>query len=231
MELSEVKSIWQSFDTKLEKSMKLNLHCLEFIQTQKVKSQLNVIVWYRAIELAFHAFAIALLALFLVNNISQWPYAVSALALLGFYIVALSNCIKQIILIKRMDYSNDIVTIQSSLVMLRAHIVNFGRLAVLCIPIFLAFPMVVSKAVEDLGLSGLSFMDIRSGYPGDWWAIQLKCTIILIPLCVWFYWKVSYKNVHIKWINKTIQHFSSPRVTKSIEFLNELETLKHDAVV
>ena len=70
MELSEVKSIWQSFDTKLEKSMKLNLHCLEFIQTQKVKSQLNVIVWYRAIELAFHAFAIALLALFLVNNIS-----------------------------------------------------------------------------------------------------------------------------------------------------------------
>ncbi len=36
MELSEMKSIWQAYDEKLERSLKLNLHCLEVLQAQKL---------------------------------------------------------------------------------------------------------------------------------------------------------------------------------------------------
>lgn len=228
MELNEVKSLWQAYDSKLERSLKLNLHCLGLIQTQKVKSQLEPILWHRAIELTVHLIAIALLVGFLINNFFQWPYALSALVLLAFYVMAFSNCVRQILIIRRMDYSNDIITIQSSLVMLRTHIVNFGRLTVLCIPTFLAYPMVVSKAIEDLGLKGLSFMDIRAGYPGNWWTIQITVSIILIPLCAWFYKLVSYKNIHIGWVRDTIEKFAGTRVKRSLEFINELETLKKD---
>ena len=229
MELTEMKSIWQAYDSRLQKSLKLNLHCLGLIQTQKVKSQLTPLIWQRGIELALHTMAIALLLAFLVNNFSQWPYAVSALSLLVFYVIAFSNCLRQILIIRRMDYSNDIVTIQSSLVMLRAHMVNLARLSILCIPTYLAYPMVVSKAIADLELKGLSFMDIRAGYQGNWWTVQLIVTIILVPLCIAFYRQVSYKNIHIGWVKNIIRKFSGNRVTRAMELMNELESLKRDA--
>lgn len=229
MELSEMKSVWQAYDSRLQKSLKLNLHCLGLIQTQKVKSQLTPLIWQRAIELVLHTTAIALLLAFLVSNFSEWPYAVSALALLVFYVVAFSNCLRQLLVIKRMDYSNDIVTIQSSLVMLRSHMVNLARLSVLCIPTYLAYPMVVSKAIADLDLEGLSFMDIRAGYDGNWWTVQLIATIMLAPLCIAFYRQVSYKNIHIGWVKKIILKFSGHRVTRAMELMNELESLKKEA--
>lgn len=147
MELNEIKSMWQAYDSKLEKSLRLNLHCLELIQVQKVKSKLAPLFWHRTIEISFHAIAIILLLAFLYNNLSQFAYAASAILLMGFYIVAFVNCVKQINIIKQMDYSNDIVSIQSSLVMLQTNILNHARLAVLCIPTFLAYPVVVSKAI------------------------------------------------------------------------------------
>src|SRR4029079_12728364 len=113
---------------------------------------------------------------------------------------------------------------------LRTHMVNFGRLTVLCIPTFLAYPMVVSKAIEDLGLKSLSFMDIRAGYHGNWWTIQIIVSIILIPLCLWFYKMVSYKNMNVEWVRNTIEKFAGTRVKRSLEFINELETLKKDAI-
>ena len=58
MEQDELKMIWQSYDTKLNKSLKLNLHCLGLIQTQKVRSQLAPLLWHRAIEGILHAVAI-----------------------------------------------------------------------------------------------------------------------------------------------------------------------------
>ena len=55
MELSEVKSIWQSYDSKLEKTLKLNLHFLELIQSQKIKSKLAPVFWQRVIEITLWA--------------------------------------------------------------------------------------------------------------------------------------------------------------------------------
>jgi hypothetical protein len=230
MELNEIKSMWQAYDSKLEKSLQLNLHCIELIQAQKVRSELAPLLWKRGIELVLHAVVIVLLAGFLASHFTEWPYMVSAVLLLCFYIIAFSNCTRQIMIIRRMDYSNDIVTIQSSLVILRTHMVNFVRLAILCIPVFLAYPMVVSKAIADYDLKGLSFMDIRAGYQGNWWTVQLYASVILIPVCIWLYRQLSYKKIHTRWVRNTIQKFSGSRVTKAFEFINELESLKRDGV-
>ena len=230
MELADVKSMWQAYDSKLEKSLKLNLHCLEQIQTQKVKSQLAPLFWQRIIEICFHVVAVVLLVAFLSNNFYQFPYNISAAALMVFYVLAIGMCLKQLIIIRRMDYSSDIVGIQSSLVMLQTHAVNYMRLAVLCIPTFLAYPLVVSKAIGDLGLTGLSILDIGSNFHGEWWRIQVIVFIILMPMCILFYKYVSFKNIHFDWVKKTIQKTSGSRITKAIEFVKELDTLKHGVI-
>ncbi|MEP7376407.1 MAG: hypothetical protein ABI675_23620 [Chitinophagaceae bacterium] len=230
MELSEVKSVWQSYDSKLEKTLKLNLHFLELIQSQKIKSKLAPVFWQRVVEITFHVMAIILLLGFLYNNLSQFPYAASALVLLAFYTIASLNCLKQISIIKGMDYSNDIVTIQSSLLMLQTNILNYARLAVLCIPTFLAYPAVVSKAIKDLDLRFFADFDIITQSNGSWWTAQLVSSIVLIPLCIWFYRQVTYKNVDKKWVKDFIQKSSGTRVRKAIESIKELESLKHGVI-
>jgi hypothetical protein len=230
MELDELKSMWQSYDAKLEKNLKLNLRCVELLQTQKVRSKLAPLFWGRVAEVSFHGLAIVLLLLFLAYNLSEFPYAASAVLLLCFYGVATWNCIKQMKIIKQMDYSNDIVSIQSSLVMLQTNIVNHARLAVLCIPTFLAYPVVVSKAIADLNITSMAEFDIIAKSNGEWWMAQLVASIVLVPLCVWFYSQVTYRNMDKKLVRDFIEKTSGTRVRKAMEFVKELEQLKHDAV-
>jgi len=45
-----------------------------------------------------------------------------------------------------------------------------------------------------------------------------------------FYKYVSYKNIHIDWVNKTIQKTSGARIAKAIEFVKELDTLKNGVI-
>jgi hypothetical protein len=226
MELNELKSMWHTYDAKIEKTLKLNQRFFEIMQSQKVKSRLTPLLWQRIIELAFHTAAIVLLSIFLYWNFYELPYAASAVLLIAFYSVALVNCIKQIRIIKQMDYSNDLVSIQSSLVILQTNLLNYARLTILCIPAFLAYPVVVSKALKDFHLKSFGNFDIIAASNGNWWTAQFFSTIVLIPLCIWVYKEISYKNIHKEWVKDFIQISSGKRVRKSIEFMNELESLR-----
>jgi len=226
MELSDIKSIWHQYDTRLERVLRVNLHCIELIQTQKMRSKLAPIFRGRITEIVLHGIVVALLLAFLFNNLLQPRYAASALLLLTFYVIAIVNCVQQIMIIKRMDYSSDIITIQSSLVMLQTHILHYARLAVLCMPTFLAYPVVVSKAIKDLGLSSRIPFDIIAQSNGNWWTAQLVATIVLIPLCAWCYLQLTHKNIHRKWVRNFIERSSGTRVRKAMEFVSELDALK-----
>lgn len=227
MELNEMKSLWLAYDLKLDKALKLNQHFLELMQGQKVRSKLAPLFWQKVAEVVLQAASIVLLMMFLYYNFSQMPYAFSAIVLIAFYTVAFLNSFKQLMIIKRMDYSNDIVTIQSGLVMLESRTLNYAKMVILCIPAFLAFPPVVTKAIIDLHLTSVVHFDIITASHRSWWKAQLASSIVLIPLCVWVYMQLSYKNINKKWVKDFIQRSSGKRVKKAMEFINELESLKH----
>ena len=228
MELDELKTMWLSNDAKLEKSLKLNEQSIELIQTQKVASKLTPLYRQRVVECIFHSAAIVLLVGFLFMNFSQFPYAISAIALLVFYITTFINALKQINLIKRMDFNNDLATMQSSLVLLQTHILNYAKLTVLFIPTFLAYPTILTKVIKDFDIKALADFDIMTKSNGSWWTVQMVAFVILIPLGIWFYKEISYKNIDKKWVKKFIQKSSGTRVTKALEFLKELQDLKHN---
>jgi hypothetical protein len=230
MELDELKTMWLSNDAKLDRSIKLNEQSIELIRTQKVISKLTPLYRQRVIESIFHLVAIVLLAGFLFKNISQFPYAASAIVLLAFYTTTFLNALKQINIIKTMDYSKDLATIQSSLVVLQTHILNYAKLTVLFIPTFLAYPVILTEAIKDFNIKTLADFDIIKQSNGNWWSVQLIVFIVLIPLGLWFYKEVSYKNFHKKWVKNFIQRSSGTRVTKALEFLRELQSLKHEII-
>lgn len=228
MDLDELKIMWQSNDERLEKRLTLNEQSVELIRTKKVVSKLSPLYRQRVIECIFHSIAMVLLIGFLIKNIYEFPYAISAIALLAFYLTTFINAIKQINLIKNMDFNTDLATTQSSLVMLQTHIINYVKLAVIFIPTFLAYPTILTKVIKDYEISALVDFDIIAKSNGSWLPLQMVAFIILIPLGIWFYKKVTYKNIDIKWVRNFIQKSSGTRVTKALEFLKELQGLKHN---
>lgn len=226
MELEEIKTMWQSNDKKLEKGLKLNQQLIEQIQTQKVASNLKPLFRQRVFECVFHIAAILLLAGFLFSNFNETPYALSAIALLAFYTTTLINALKQISLIKNMDFNNDLATMQSSLVMLQTHIVNYVKMGILFIPTFLAYPTIITKIIKDYDLKFLADFDIIAKSNGTWWILQFWMFIVLIPLGIWFYNEVTYKNIDKPWVRNFIQKSSGKRVTNGLKFLKELQDLK-----
>src|SRR5579871_138582 len=228
MELDDLKAMWQSNDVKLEKSLKLNEQNIELIQSQKVASKLAPLYRQRMIECIFHSIAIVLLIAFLFKNITQFPYAISAIALLAFYIATFINALNQINLINKMDFNKDFVTMKSSLVMLQTHIINYAKLAILFIPAFLSYPTIITKVIKDFDIKALADFDIIAKSNGSWWTTQMVAFVILIPIGIWFYKQVTYKNLDKKWVKNFIQKSSGTRVTKALEFLKELQSLKQD---
>lgn len=228
MELDELKTAWQSNDWKTERSLHGGEGNIQLIKAKKVESKLSPLYRQRIVECLFHFIAIMLLTGFLVMNISEPPYAVSAIALLAFYITTFMNALKQIYLIRSIDYNKDLASIQSSMVMIQTNIVNYAKLTVLFIPTFLAYPTILTKVIKDFDIKALSDFDIIEKSNGAWWTVELVALFILVPLGIWFYNEVSYKNIDKKWVKNFIQKSSGKRVAKALEFLKELQDLKLD---
>lgn len=230
MELDELVTIWQANDAKMEKAIQLNVKTLDLILTQKVRSALRPVFWQRVAEACFHSVALVLLAVFLVANIGQWPYVLSALALMAFYGFILVNCLKQLRIIAGIDRLERIVDKQNALLRIQTHLLHFIRLSVISIPTFLSYPVVLSKAFANLDIRVFGDFDVIERTHGNWWNVELIAYLVLVPLGLWFYHQVKVKNIHKKWVARVIRRSASSRVSKAIEYLDELEAVKTDLI-
>lgn len=228
MDIENMKAVWQSHDQTLTKSVAINLRCLSGLQAQKVNSNLSPLLWKRLIETVLHGIVLLLLVLFLYRHYARLPYAVSALTLLAFYSMLFANSFRQIHIIRHIDYSQDVVSIQSALATLQTHSLNFMRLLLLFMPAVFAYPMVVSKVIQDFDLTWLRFMDIQSQYAGNWWTVQAIATVIWTPVCIWLYRTVSYKNSDVPWVKQVIEKAVGRRVAGVMAYMKELDALKHE---
>lgn len=226
MELDVLKTMWQNNEAILEKNIRINEQQIALIQSQKVASKMKPLYRQRIIECSFHIAAIVLLLIFLAMNISQPAYALSAIGLLAFYGTTLVNALKQIKLLNKIDFNQDLVTLQSNLVLLQTHVIDYAKLAVLFIPTFLAYPIVVSKAIKDFNIGFFKDFDIIAKSGGNWWILMVSVSIVLIPLGIWWYYEVSYKNIHKPFVKRFIEKSSGKRISQALEFLKELQDAK-----
>jgi hypothetical protein len=121
------------------------------------------------------------------------------------------------ILLRKINYSDDILKIQAKLSKLQSLIVDYVRLAFLAIPTYLAYPIIGFKALGNLDITQFNTL---------WWIVNLIFTLLLIPVCIWFYNQISSRNIHKKWIRFLIEQFSNSAVTKAMEFTKEMEEIK-----
>ena len=228
MDTPELKDIWQAYDAKLEKSLKLNLHCIETIQTQKVKSTFALLKFFKLLEIIIGVLLIFFLGNFLYNNLTETYFVVAAGILMVFCSLAIIGSIKQIVLISQISYTQNILDNQKKLallqssVLLQSSIIKYLRLAFLSLPFYTAYIIIGFKI----------FFTIDIVAQGDkyWWISQIIISILFIPLSIWLYNKISYKNMHIKWVRKLIENAGGKSISKAMGFIKELNEFEKDMV-
>ena len=217
MELEELKNRWNEFDNKLEKSLQLNKQQLNKINLDKAKNKLRTLLIYKLLEMGVLVYVIYYLVNFTIKNIDSPQFSISALILIFFGVMGYISDIRQISVIIRLrtDKADDITSKQKNLTTLKLLIVNYVKWALLSIPFFPVWIVLIPKIF-------LNF-DIYSSSMNLWWWMNIGLGILFIPFVLWIFRQLSKKNINLFWVKNLLDGSGWSLVTDAENFLNEIE--------
>lgn len=216
MELEEMKTIWGQFDKKLDTLLLLNEQHARQLTLQKVKSSLYRHIISRSIELVIGLIAISFLADVALGASSVPSVLVSALILCAFTILGVAACVNQIYWVSQIDYAASIPTLQKNLLRLESQTLVFTRFLMLLLPLYPVYLIV--------GAWCLTGIDIVSEGNSAWWLAQIIFAIACLPLIIWLWRKISYRNIDIPWVKTVIRGIGGTSLTRAMTLVHELET-------
>ncbi len=216
MEAEELKKILADYDTKLDEKLSLNVASLKSINLEKSEKSTQSILKYRIAEIV----VFSLLALFIGNyigsNWNQTHLAISGIIVGVFTLIALSGSIGQVVLLQQIDFAKPIVDIRKKIELVNSHSLLFLKLMFLSTPIWWSYVVVGSDYLFNIDL-------YNNNMDADFVLKYLMVNSLLIIPMVWFLNKLTYKNLNVKWIRKTIGFFVGTKTMKALDFLKDIE--------
>lgn len=215
MEAKELKEILAAYDAKLDNKLSLNIGSLKSINLDKSENEMQAILKYRIVEIV----AFSLLALFIGNyiaiNWSQTHLAISGVLVGVFTLIALSGSIGQVVLLQQIDFSKPIVDVRKKIELVNAHGLLFLKLIFLSTPVWWSYVVV--------GSDYLFSVDLYARMDADFVLKYLAVNFLLLIPLVWFLNKLTYKNLHVKWVRKTMGLITGSKTMKALAFLHDIE--------
>ena len=219
MEAVELKKILQAYDNKLDKTLRLNKSSMEELQLEKSRNSTKKILRYRIFEVVIFSFMALFLGWYIANNWGQTHLVISGVIVHIFTLIALVGSIGQVVLLQQIDFSKPIVEIRKKIEMVNSHGLLFVKLVFLSAPVWWTYAIVAL----DLFLG----VDLYVHLEPDFVVRYLVVNFLLIIPLVWFFNKLSYQNLHIKWVRKTIRLFTGAKTMNALEFLNDIEEFEN----
>jgi hypothetical protein len=214
MEAKELKNILAAYDTKLNEKLSLNVASFKNINLDKSEKRTQSILKYRIIEIVVFSLLALFMGNYIANNWSQTHLAISGIIVGVFTLIALAGSIGQVTLLKQIDFAKPIVNIRKKIELVNTHGLLFVKLMFLSTPIWWSYVVVASDSLFNIDLYANMDVDFALKY-------LMVNSLLIIPL-VWFLNKLTYKNLHIKWVRKTIGLFAGSKTIKALKFLNDI---------
>jgi len=120
MELQDLKEIWNEYDKKLDKSIRLNTGVLKEIKMEQMKSRTHRISIGGVVELVLNAIVVLWLGSFIADHIGILRFVVPAVVLDVAAIALLIASVYPLVVLKQLDYGEPLLVIQKKLGALRA---------------------------------------------------------------------------------------------------------------
>jgi len=222
MEDIEIKNIWKSYDALIQESKVLNLQswavnirCFEELQTRKAQSKLKSLIIPKIIAIALGIGWILFLAFIFYYTLSQVFIAVSLGMILLFSIVAVIVYARDVITIARIDYSENILETQKKIASLQSSIINSVRVLWLQLPFYTTCYITNQQAATG----GTTF-----------WIIQTTVTFLAGWLAVFLFKNISLQNINKKPVKGFLKGYGLSRISKALDFINEIDAFKKEVV-
>lgn len=219
MEATELKNILEAYNQKLEKKLSLNVSSIKNIQLEKSKKNTQTILVFRVIEIISFSLLALFLGQYIANNWDQTHIVISAIIVNVFTLIALIGSIGQVVLVQQIDFAKPIVEIRKKIELVNAHGLLFIKLFFLSVPVWWSYAIVSL----DIFLGVDLYVHLDQSFVLRYIVLNF---LLIIPL-VWVFYKLSYKNLHIKWVRKTIGLFTRTKTMKALEFLNDIEEFEN----
>ncbi|TDS18910.1 hypothetical protein DFQ03_0623 [Maribacter caenipelagi] len=218
MEDKEIRELFAEYNDKLDSVLSLNKASIEKMKLNNTKKQTNKILILRSIEVVFFLMVMIVLGKFTADHWGVLHLAVSGIILYVFALIALIGSIGEVALAAQIDYAKPIIEIREKIEKINMHSLLFIKLAFLSAPVWWTYPIVALAYFFDFDI----FPHLDAAFVHRYIIIN---ALLLIPL-IWFLKKLSYINMHIKWVRKTINILASANTKKAMEFLNDIEEFK-----
>ncbi|SFE64989.1 hypothetical protein [Thermophagus xiamenensis] len=219
MDAVELNKIMKAYDNKLDKTLQLNLSPMNELQLKKTQNSTKKILRSRIYEVVIFSFLAIFLGRYIANNWEQTHLVISGFILHVFSLIALVGSIGQVVLLQQIDFSKPIIEIRKKIELVNSHGLLFGKLIFLSVPVWWSYAIV--------GLDFFGGIDIYVYLDHDFVVRYLVLNFLLIIPLVWLFNKLSYKNLHIKWVRKTIRLFTGTETMKALDFLSDIEEFKN----
>lgn len=215
MEAVELKKLLEAYDNKLDKTLHVNLSSMDELKLKKSEHNTKKMLRYRVFEVVTFSFLVLILGGYIANNWGQTHLAISGTIVYLFALVALIGSIGQVVLLQQIDFSKPIVEIRKKIELVNSHGLLFVRIVFLSAPVWWSYAIVGL----DLFLGVDLYVHLEPGFVVRYLIVNF---LLIVPL-VWALNKLSYKNLHVKWVKLTFELFTSAKTMKALGALNDIE--------
>ena len=222
MDDTELKNILELYNHKIEEtktlnlqSWVLNLQCFEILQKQKAQSKLKSLINFKIFAAVLGIFWVLFLGYLFFHSLemSKIFFLISCGAIMLFTTIAIAVYLYHIIIIGKINNSENVVKAQESIARLQLSTINITRILFLQTPFYCIFwwsvPMI-------------------AGSPLSFWLISFPIALFFTFLAIWLYRNISIKNVNKRWFKIL---FNSPEwisLVKANSFLEEINFFKNE---
>jgi hypothetical protein len=220
MEDTALNNLLQQYNHKLEEARVLNLQswalnykCFETLQTQKMRSKLNALMGIKIVGIVLGIAWVIFLGMLVCGiRFRNIYFSFSAIAIILFTLLAIAVYIRQVIMLKQIDYSKSITDTQNRLAALQVSSIKIARILVLQTPFYTTWFWSAQWMQHDIWF----------------WLVAFPITILFTLLAVWLYKNITVKNIDnkkLRWL------FSGPElsyISQAKLFLDEIETFRKD---
>ena len=216
MEAIELKELIEAHNRKLDQLISLNREAIfTNVRIRKSQRDINRLRLYRIGEVVFNIILVLLLGSFIANHWGDQHLVISGIIVGVFVIVALVGSVGQVVLLQQIDYLKPVVVVKKHIQLVNAHGFLLLKLMFLAVSVWWAFAIVGLEFFIGFDLYPHLDPDFVTRY-------VIGNGILLFPL-LWVANKLSYNNLHIPWVRKTIEGLTTSRLNKALESLKAIE--------
>lgn len=218
MDLENFKNRWAGHQRRVEANLKINRNVIQEINLNEAKSEMRKLAVKRLAEVMCFLAAVTALWNFIASHALASAPTISALILSVFGTIGLMGTVRQIALVRRIDYSGPVTEIQGQLTLIRSHGIQVFRLLILSVPFYLTYVFLGYKVLFDVDL--FLYAD------PTWLQVEIIVSLCLVVPTLWLYRELGLNTTRRRWIKQLIEGSGGRQTVIAIEFLQEIKEFK-----